>query len=168
MSQEKIWTFLEEPLGQLGYDIWYVRIKKSKGEIPEEDIQVILENKQTKTLLLDECIQLSKTVEDLLRNNGFWSDQTALEVSSPGVERPLIIPAHYERFLGVLVTATLTQAVDGRRKVQGVLKDVSDQGVILEGEEELLTWAKIKTCHVCYVPAPSPGRDPRSDTKKEE
>jgi ribosome maturation factor RimP len=55
-----------------------------------------------------------------------------LEVSSPGLDRPLVKPAHYERFAGQVAKVQLTGPKGGRRKFQGVLKGLKDGRVVLD------------------------------------
>ena len=56
-----------------------------------------------------------------------------LEVSSPGLERVLRTPAHYEGALGTTVSVKTQPFVDGERRVQGVLEQVDDTGIVVAG-----------------------------------
>ena len=56
-----------------------------------------------------------------------------LEVSSPGVERPLRTPEHFRRHVGSLVSVRTVAGVEGDRRVQGVLESADDIGVVVGG-----------------------------------
>src|SRR5207302_14708 len=56
-----------------------------------------------------------------------------LEVSSPGIERPLRTPDHFRRFIGSTVAVRTRPDVEGGRRVEGVLDDASDTGIVVAG-----------------------------------
>lgn len=72
--------------------------------------------------------------------------QTALEVSSPGPERPLTRPAHFRRFLGRRVRVRTHAARDGRRSFTGELVGASDEEVTLAADAGVVSipYAEIK------------------------
>ena len=60
-----------------------------------------------------------------------------LEVSSPGMDRPLIKPEHYERYVGSAVEIRLYKGKDGTKNIEGVLKSVSgDTVTVADGDKE--------------------------------
>jgi ribosome maturation factor RimP len=56
-----------------------------------------------------------------------------MEISSPGIERPLTRDEDYERFAGRVVAIKTREPVEGRRKFKGVLKGMNSGGVVLQG-----------------------------------
>ena len=68
------------------------------------------------------CERVTGELRDLL-------ESYALEVSSPGVDRPLTKPEHFRRFLGRRVKVRTDEAIDGRRNFTGTLIDADDEGV---------------------------------------
>ena len=56
-----------------------------------------------------------------------------LEVSSPGIERPLRTPDHFRRFVGELVNVKTVPSAEGERRVQGTLDDADDDGITVAG-----------------------------------
>lgn len=68
---------------------------------------------------IEDCESVSREVSALLDVEDPISGHYTLEVSSPGVDRPLFAPAQYARFLGEQAKATLKLPQDGRRKLQG-------------------------------------------------
>ena len=59
-----------------------------------------------------------------------------LEVSSPGMDRPLFKAAHYEQFIGHEVSVVLKMAVDNRRKWKGVIHSVDGETVVITVDEQ--------------------------------
>jgi ribosome maturation factor RimP len=59
--------------------------------------------------------------------------QYALEVSSPGLERPLRTPEHFRRFVGTSISVKTNPDVDGERRIQGTLDAADDEGITVAG-----------------------------------
>ncbi len=87
---------------------------------------------------VDDCALVSRQISNVLDVEDPISGQYALEVSSPGLERPLFSAAHFEQFVGRKVRLHLSVPVAGRRKFSGVLKGLVDGVVEIESNEELL------------------------------
>ena len=68
-----------------------------------------------------------------------YRDRYALEVSSPGQDRPLTKPQHYTRFLGRHARLRLREARDGHRSVTGELVGASDSDVTIAAQEGVVT-----------------------------
>jgi ribosome maturation factor RimP len=72
---------------------------------------------------------LCERVTDVLRG---YLDHYTLDVSSPGLDRPLRTPRHFTGFVGRRVAIRTTHEVEGRRRFRGEVVDVSDRAVTLE------------------------------------
>jgi ribosome maturation factor RimP len=83
---------------------------------------------------VDDCAAVSRQLSALLDVEDPLPGGYTLEVSSPGLDRPLLTPAHYRRFVGELVKLTLAQPRDGRRKFKGRLVEAGDDHVVIETE----------------------------------
>jgi ribosome maturation factor RimP len=70
---------------------------------------------------------------------GDYRERYALEVSSPGSDRPLTKPQHYSRFLGRRAHVRLREARDGHRNVTGELVGASDREVTLAASDGIVT-----------------------------
>lgn len=77
---------------------------------------------------LDECARLSRLLERELEDVGAVPERYVLEVSSPGLERPLTKRRHFERFAGRGVEVRLYAKRDGRKKFVGTLEGTEDRG----------------------------------------
>jgi len=70
---------------------------------------------------LEDCARVSRALGDHFDARGTLSSRYVLEVSSPGVDRPLRRPEHYQRFLGETARVTTHEKTDGRHTHVGVL-----------------------------------------------
>jgi ribosome maturation factor RimP len=72
-------------------------------------------------ITLDDCEAVSRRIGSVLDVADPMGGRYTLEVSSPGLDRRLVRPEHFDRFRGAEVTIKLRRLVDGRRKVRGTL-----------------------------------------------
>jgi ribosome maturation factor RimP len=88
-----------------------------------------------------------------------------LEVSSPGVERPLRTPAHFKRVIGTTVALKTYPGTDGDRRVEGVLEAADDEGVLVAGRA--IPYSDIEKARTRFVwPEPSrPRRQPKGPSR---
>ncbi len=91
-------------------------------------------------ITLDECARLSRLLEAELERSGAVPEHYVLEVSSPGIDRPLTRRVHYERFVGHEVDVRLYAKREGRKKYVGTLEKVEDgergfRIVVRDGQE---------------------------------
>jgi len=78
----------------------------------------------------EDCAQASRQISAVLSvEGGVLTGAYHLEVSSPGVDRPLFKAEHYQRFLNHPIRVRLGVSVDGRRNYTGVLTHVDTQGI---------------------------------------
>jgi ribosome maturation factor RimP len=88
---------------------------------------------------VDDCGKVSHQLSGVLDVEDVIKGQYRLEVSSPGLDRPLFKLAHFERFAGHQARLTLATPIEGQRKFKGVLQGVEDGKVIVNvGENELV------------------------------
>ncbi len=111
-----------------------------------------------------DCEIVSRKVSSLLdEQEGFAEERYFLEVSSPGVERPLFSPRDFQRFLEHKVRMNLRGVAEKTVKRAGVLRHVTEDAVTLQledGTEAIIPLADIGRAHLVYEPEkPSkPGR----------
>ena len=86
---------------------------------------------------VDDCEIVSRQVSAIMDVEDPISGQYSLEVSSPGIERPLFSVAHYQRFLGHDVRLRTFRPIDGRRNFTGAIGSVSETSNSLELVTEL-------------------------------
>src|SRR3569623_1398061 len=89
-------------------------------------------------ITVDDCERVSRQVSGVLDVEDLVRGHYLLEVSSPGLDRPLFTAEHYARFIGHKVKLRLSLPLSGRRNFTGLLQGVQDNEVVVaidEGEE---------------------------------
>ncbi len=86
---------------------------------------------------LDDCEVINRRLSDLLDESDPIKENYILEVSSPGIERKLKTPKHFEMYLGRTVDVGLYKAIDGNKNITGELKNYADEKitVVIDGVE---------------------------------
>ena len=87
-------------------------------------------------ITVDDCQRVSHQLSGVLDVEDIIKGQYQLEVSSPGLDRPLFTEEHFKQFEGHRVSLKLTAPLNGQRKFKGLLKGVKNDQVILEVERE--------------------------------
>ncbi len=126
-------ALLEPAVTALGFELVGVEFIRAKQGV----LRVYIDSEQGITV--DDCKAVSHQVSGILDVEDPIRGQYTLEVSSPGLDRPLYQMKDFERFAGHEIAMQLTAAVNGRRKFQGTLMGLRDDQVVLQmGEEELV------------------------------
>jgi len=94
--------------------------------IGRENLRIFIDHPDGITL--EHCEAVTNQLRDLLADYG-------LEVSSPGLDRPLTKPEHYERFAGQAAKVQLARAIDGQRNFTGRIGAVDGATVTIETED---------------------------------
>ena len=94
----------------------------------------------------------TRIVDEVLEANDPISEPYTLEVSSPGLERPLRKPAHYQRFLGSTISVKTNPGVPGERRIEGRLDraDLTDEGSI-DVDGRIIPYADIERARSVFV-----------------
>lgn len=133
---EKITELIMPHLEDMGFEP--VRIRFT-GAGKYKTLQIMAEPKdETKSLSLDDCAEISTRVSALLDVEDFIKGAYQLEVSSPGVDRPLVKEKDFDRFKESLVEIKVKEAIEGKRKFKGRLKGIKNGMILIETENETL------------------------------
>lgn len=95
-------------------------------------LQVMVERQDRGILTVEHCAKASRTISALLDVDDPIDAAYTLEVSSPGIDRPLTRLADFDRFAGFEAKVETTAAVDGRRRFRGRLHGLEGEAVKLE------------------------------------
>ena len=123
----RITEIIEPSLNELGFDI--VRLQFHSGTL-----QLMAERKETGLISVEDCTQISRTVSALMDVHDPIKGAYMLEVSSPGLERPLVRLSDYERFSGSAARVELTMPLNGRKRYKGILRGANGTMVRMECE----------------------------------
>lgn len=124
MTDTKALEALVEPIATaMGFDLVRVALLKGEGGLT---LQVMAEDPATRQLTIDQCAALSRRVSDMLDVEDPIPDEYNLEVSSPGIDRPLTRLQDFAHWAGYVAKIQLTQPVEGRKRFQGHLLGIDD------------------------------------------
>ncbi len=137
MIEQHIQTLIEPAMEAEGFELVRVMIMGDRNKV----LQVMLDNKDQTPITVDQCSVASKIISALLDVDDPLDGRYTLEVSSPGVDRPLTRLKDFERFSGLLAKIELKTKIDNRRRFQGYLKGIEDNNILIEVESEMLTIA---------------------------
>lgn len=102
-----------------------------------------------------DCQSVSYEISDLLDREDPISDRYSLEVSSPGLDRPLKKQEDFKRSRGNLINVEINEPLQNRKRFQGTLTEASDESFIIRtdsGEEYELFYKNVKKANICYRP----------------
>lgn len=137
--EQQVMRMIAPALRDLGYDLVRVKIMGSK-ERPTLQIMaepVAAEDGTRRPMGVEDCTIVSRNLSALLDVEDPITSAYVLEVSSPGIDRPLTRPVDFHRFAGFDAKLELITAVDGRRRFRGRLLEMTD-GLIrmhVEGQD---------------------------------
>ena len=132
---------LEPIVDEMGYET--IRIMTIGQANPT--LQVMIDKKDGTDITVDDCAKVSRALSNVLDEKDPISDKYSLEVSSPGLDRPLTKPEHFVRFAGYEAKIETDEIVNGRKRFKGVLKgmDHSDVLLTMEGNDYCIPYAAI-------------------------
>lgn len=117
----------------MGYDLVRVRMTGGKNR---PTLQIMAERSDTAEMTVDDCAGLSLAISALLDVEDPIPDAYELEVSSPGIDRPLVHLADFDRFAGHVAKVELSRPIDGRKRYRGRLLASAGECVRLAVEDE--------------------------------
>ncbi len=125
---------IARPVAQdLGLEIVCVKIL---GEGGGTNVQILAENPATRNLGVEDCTKLSKALSAVLDVEDPINGAYRLEVSSPGIDRPLIKIEDFETFKGFEARLESdTPMITGQRKFKGTLKGVNGENVVIDTDQ---------------------------------
>lgn len=137
----RVEAIIEPTVNSLGFEI--VRVQLSGDHNPR--LQIMAEPADDRTMTVEDCAAISRAVSALLDVEDPISSAYTLEVSSPGLDRPLVRLAHFERFAGFEARVELSDLLDGQKRFRGMLLGTDGDDVLLEvdGETRALPHAAI-------------------------
>lgn len=115
----------------MGYDI--VRVLLSGGD--RLSLQIMAERRSDGGMNVDDCAEISRAAAAILDVEDPIDSAYTLEVSSPGLDRPLTRLADFDRFAGFEAKVEMQMPVDGRRRFRGRLIGSRDENIVLACEE---------------------------------
>ena len=112
----------------MGYELVRVQLLGDRAPV----LQVMAERTDRAGMTVDDCAQISRAVSALLDVEDPIDGTYTLEVSSPGIDRPLVALRDFERFAGHLAKVETQVPVNGRKRFRGALAGVEGEAVRLD------------------------------------
>lgn len=125
--EERVETIITHAVEALGYELVGIEFQQEQGG---HVLRVYIDN--PRGISVDDCAHVSYQVSGVLDVEDPIPEAYRLEISSPGLDRPLFKLADYERFAGERVQLRLTELWQGRRKLTGELRGVMGEEVVIE------------------------------------
>lgn len=119
---------IEPEVKRLGFDLVRVSLQGSR----HLSLQIMAEDPRTGQLTLDQCAAISRAVSDVLDEADPIENEYRLEVSSPGIDRPLTRPKDWTDWTGHEAKVTLHEAVEGRKRFQGTVRGLDGEAAKLD------------------------------------
>ena len=128
---KRVETIIAPTLQDMGFDLVRVRISGAQ----RRTLQIMAERLDDGTMTVEDCAAISRAVSTLLDVEDPIKGSYTLEVSSPGLDRPLTRPKDYKRFAGLEVKIELREPMDGQRRFRGRIAGLADDQVQLDTED---------------------------------
>lgn len=129
-QDEKLGAIVGPIAESLGYEL----VRLTFGGSGRPTLQILAERPDG-TMEVGDCAILSREVSTVLDVEDVISSEYVLEVSSPGLDRPLTRRKDFDAYKGYEVKLELIMAQDGQRRFRGVLKGIEGDKVLLDAEE---------------------------------
>jgi ribosome maturation factor RimP len=131
IDPNEIARIIEPSLDAMGYRL--VRLMQTGG-LRRPTLQVMAERRDEEPMTVEDCAEISRAVSALLDVADPIAGAYTLEVSSPGIDRPLVRPEDYDRFAGFEARIDLSIPLDGRKRFRGRVLGRDDDHVRLAVE----------------------------------
>jgi ribosome maturation factor RimP len=127
---ESVWEIAEPIAKELGLEIWDIRFLK---EGKDWFLRIFID--KDGGVGINDCEAMSRAIDKPLDDLDPIEQSYSLEVSSPGIERELTRPEHFEKFKGADIKVKLIRPLDGVREFNGVLEDSDGKKIVLRLED---------------------------------
>ncbi len=123
----RVAAVIEPVIEDLGFRLVRVRITGEGGTTVQ-----ILAERENGTLTINDCVDITKIISPVLDVEDPILGHYTLEVSSPGIDRPLVRPIDFVRHAGLEARIELSQPIDGQKRFRGIIEGFEDGEVRLE------------------------------------
>lgn len=125
--EERVIALIEPTAGELGYRIVRVRLSGNR----RKRLQIMAERVSDGQMGIDDCGRLSRALSPVFDLEDPVQGEYDLEISSPGIDRPLMRTEDFERFIGHEAKVETVAMIDNRRRWRGTIKSVAGDEFVL-------------------------------------
>ncbi|MDP4133653.1 MAG: ribosome maturation factor RimP [Bacillota bacterium] len=148
----KIETLVEEMAAPLcEKENCYIYNVEFKKEGAAWCLRIYIDSDKEGGVSIDQCEAVSRALSDSLDGNDPINQAYELEVSSPGIERLLSRPFHFDKALGKKIEIKLYNPIDGKKRIEGILISHDEDTVTIENNKEKITIEKEKASQIKTV-----------------
>lgn len=126
---QRVDDLLRGAVESLGFSIVRIRYSSQRGE---DVLQIMAEPFEDREMTVEDCAQISRHVSAIMDVEDPISGAYRLEISSPGIDRPLSSEEEFARYIGHTVNVEMEWPVDGRKRFKGDILSVENGQVALE------------------------------------
>ncbi|NRB11031.1 MAG: ribosome maturation factor RimP [Rickettsiaceae bacterium] len=132
--EDKITNLIEDTIASLGYELVKVSCHGGKHKV----VEILVDRLDNKKITLSDCRLLSNNISALLDVENLIKEKYYLEVSSAGVERPLIHFEDYQKFVGNHIKVKLKEKIADKLKYIGKIIKAENNEILLSVENKKL------------------------------
>ena len=136
-TADRVWSLIEETVKAQGVDLWDVRFVKEGASYY---LRVFIDSEEG--IDIDNCVDVSHAIDPILDEADPISHSYCLEVSSPGLERELVRPEHFEKMNGKEVKIKLYRAANGAKEIKGALLSYENGNISVNVNGEKIAFSK--------------------------
>lgn len=153
--EKTLWSIGEKACELHGLTLVEMEVEKGKGKwlvrfyVDRQD----LDETGIVGVNIDDCAQVSRAISKLLDVKDPIDSAYTLEVSSPGLERPLRREEDFKTYIESVVRIKVKEPISGRKNFTGIITDVSEKGILIKTETEdefLINLKNIKKARLKY------------------
>lgn len=133
-KQERLTDLIAPVVASLGCELWGLEYL-TQGRYTT--LRIFIDGPNG--VSLDDCEKVSRQISSVMDVEDPIEGEYTLEVSSPGLDRPLYTEAQYARYIGETVNLRLRIARDGRRRFKGVINKVENGNLLLQVDNQEVT-----------------------------
>ena len=147
MLRDTLTALLQPVVEGLGYELWELEYLPGRGNAL---LRIYIDTEAHEGITVDDCERVSRAVSEILDAEDPIPGNYTLEVSSPGIERPLRTARHFAPYAGEQVFVEMAHVVDERRRFKGRLVAAGAESIEVEvdGRTHRLPIAGIRKAHL--------------------
>lgn len=142
--EDRISAMVAPSLEAMGYELVRVLMQGRQNLT----LQIMAERRDRQPMTVDDCADISRSISALLDVEDPIAGAYTLEVSSPGIDRPLTRPQDFERFAGFEAKVETKEPVEGRKRFRGRMMGLDEQSqvrLVVETQEIVVALTNIKS-----------------------
>jgi ribosome maturation factor RimP len=150
--EERISALVAPSLESMGYELVRVLLQGRTNLT----LQIMAERRDRQPMTVDDCAEISRSLSAILDVEDPITGAYTLEVSSPGIDRPLTRPQDFERFAGFEAKVETKEPVEGRKRFRGQMLGLNDQNeirLVVEASEIVVALANVKSAKLVLTDA---------------